>query len=445
MNLQSTETHRPKVHTAAERLPRLRRSAFGVRGAWLNDITRPIAELLASVISDHLAGQGPAARQRPPAGQRPLAWQRSADGRTHTDSQRYENGQAFTEAAEDHSSQPVVLVVGFDDSPGAPDIFAGITSALLRNGADVADAGHCTAASLLHACRRQRNAAAALFVTGIGGRAGDIGVDIYDRFGHAVSIPWRRYGLSIQLPCAGAKGVVGVAATAGGKGEHSSPAVSLPTNASLSAVPYSDRFFAQQNAGNDGVLGSDGVIVIPKHLLSSTRSLRSVRHSGTRRAFDAEADYRRRLLRWWPADVATALEVVTTSRRTEQRLRWLAAERNLNIHVITSENSGGGIPMGTTTLGHFDLRTTVNPDDRFVTIQTARGRTLSAAEVADWINRSVHPGIRHVTAHPGFDYQTVILTDIAEPNSADGQEQICDALIVTGLVLTLTLQYRLPS
>ena len=132
--------------------PQIRRTTYGVRGQYINAVSRSIASRLATIIATHLRQQVP-----------------------------------------DH---PLTVATGFTGHRGGPDIFAGVVSAVLQAGCNVIDVGRCTAASLHHCLRTDDAAKYGILVTGAGAAPHDIGLDVICDDGRPIAIPWADHGLS---------------------------------------------------------------------------------------------------------------------------------------------------------------------------------------------------------------------------------------------------------
>ena len=429
----------------------IRRTESGLRGAYLNAIDRPAISLLAAIITTHMVQMTQSAVTDPGESD-------------HTDSDQVSPMSAGAQT----KSTPPQIVVGYDDSPGAPDLFAGLTSAVLQNGCDVLDAGRCSPASLMHVCRRSPAAIGTMLVTGTGGLPGDAGIDIIGRDGKAISIPWQKFGLSIRtvdsameitpgadnfLPRVNDESTTGAYVSQQQNRSipqtpHAPARLSLPDR--LQQVRKSARATSASNL-KPHFATQPAVLIIPDQLRGRRASFRSVRRAGQRKAAMSEVLYRDWIVRWWPRNVATSISFQVSDALTVQRLEWLASNRMLNLQ-IERLRSGEKPRTAKTQDRHLSGKSVFNPgpvvqmpdDDRFAIVCTQRGRIMAAKQLADWINGTNHPLTNHVTAHAGRDGRGVVLVDIPSPDSGTAQEIICDGLAVAGLVLTLLQRYTLP-
>jgi hypothetical protein len=376
-----------------EKRPGVRRTELGVRGTYLNAIDRFRAAQLASIFSTQLAQQ--------------ITFV-DVDGASEAD-----------DADVVRATSNVAVAIGYDGRRGAPDLFAGVHSAVRQNGCDVVDAGRCTAASLLHVIRTDPYIRGAILVTGAGAASGDVGMDVFTQDQQPVPVPWQKFGVINRARHIDRRGTPG---------------------ASI------DDALAQFRSGNqhqahgatDVVPFEESELILPDLTDSGQQLFRSVRHSGGLTSVKSEDEYRLWLQRWWPNTSGVAVTAVVADAVVAERLQWLASERLLNIQLQTAPaalTSRDTAPhdVGRTTAVRFE----VEEDDRFVRIATRNNKFHSADKVAAWINHATHTGNLHVTAHATADRSRILLADVASPNSGMQQELISDGLAVAGLVTSL--------
>ncbi|APZ93802.1 hypothetical protein Fuma_03420 [Fuerstiella marisgermanici] len=387
--------------TAAPR-PAIRRTEYGVRGAYLNAIDRFKAGQLAAILSTHLTNLHSAVDQR----------------RTEVaDNAKPASADEATPVV--RSPPATTIAVGFDGSRGTPDLFAGVVSAVRQNGCPVLDAGQTSAAALLNVCRQHRRAFGAIMVTGAGAAPSETGLDVFLADGQTTAIPWQDFGVGIRF-MSNSDEESDVATFSG--------AVQQTLNRIRSGTRQESDSTEQQAARPQELT----------HISSHARRVfRSHRISGTSTAVDTESLYRSWLLRWWPRECRLPVEFATDSDATLERLRWITKRLSLNLTIRRTGEVADGI---------VQPLLTIDDDDRFLTVRSPRGRVLSAVELADWMNHSVRTTASHVTAHarPGDD--TVVLVDVAAPNSGRQQDVITDGLATAGFLMKLLSDdNRLPA
>lgn len=446
-----TGSTQPRVHRS--RRQGIRRTEYGIRGAWLNEIDRWTASFMATVIATHVTQS--------------VNQVEHSSRISHRSFPKPSSTQDPLESTSVITAQPAVIVVGFDHSPGAADIFAGVSSALVKTGSQIVDAGRCTATSLLLCLRKHSAATAAVLVTGSGAASGDIGMDILDRFGRAISVPWRRFGLSAKIHHE-------PRTSAGRTNTSLSQRTEEFTDARLQAIlnnvrpgqrqfsPTATGAAASQPATKRQV--SESILFLPESWQRNRQERRTVRHSGHRITVDSERSYRRWLTRWWPQDSSASLCFQVQHPLVADRIQWLAAERRLNLHAELknagrstsrtdpSESSALKQQRNASSTATQQLTAeftrhapcvTIHDDDRHFELTTIHGKQLSPERLADWINNSTHALLQHVTAHAASPSR-LTLVDVAAPDSGIGQDHIDDALAVSGLILTLMCDKSLP-
>lgn len=384
----------------------IRRTEFGVRGAYLNAIDRFRGAQLAAIFSSHLASvHNDVARQR--SAQQPNKQQ-----------------PALVDA-----NAAISVAVGFDGCHGAADIFSGVVSAVRQNGCNVVDAGRCTAASLLNVSRRYPHLCGSLLVTGANGESGDVGLDAFDPHGQGIAVPWQNYGVSVRLHQS--------ATMPPGANFEDAPA-SLP--ASIDHRLRDLRLPANTKDDQDppSIDSSQTLLQLPELHQSGGNVFRAGRRSGSLSAVTAEQFYQHWLLRWWPVHSRHSACFWTQDDRTSERLQWLTENCSLNLEVhqrgelLSSQVMERAKPADFNSCMSFELQA----DDRFLTVRSRRGRVLSVDELVDWINRNMPASSTHVTAHASPCGRRVLLVDVAAPDTGHQQQVISDGLALAGWILT---------
>ena len=381
------------VRSEIEKHDGVRRTEFGVRGRYLNAIDRFRAAQLATIFSTQIAQQTMTVETDSPS---------EAEDADHV-----------------CATANVTVAIGYDGRLGSPDLFAGVNSAVRQNGCDVVDAGRCTAASLLNVVRINPNVRGAILVTGAGGSAGDVGVDVFTQDQQPVPVPWQKYGV-INRAC-------------------------QTDRRCTSADSIEDVLTQFRSGGREQMSDATGTVqfeeselILPDLTDSGQHLFRSVRHSGGLTSVQSEDEYRLWLKRWWPNTSGVAVTAGVVDSVVADRLQWLATNRLLNIQLRTTQaTSTAGenamVEAGRSTAVRFEI----GEDDRFVSIASRHNVFHSADKIAAWINRAIHAGNSHVTAHATTDGTRILLVDVAPPNSGRQQELISDGLAVAGLVTSL--------
>lgn len=386
----------------------IRRTEFGIRGAYLNAIDRFRGAQLAAIFSSHLAA-------------------------VHSEAVRLRNvrDSGTTDTNLTDAASPISVAVGYDGHVGAADVFSGVVSAVLQNGCNVVDAGRSSAASLLNVSRRYPHLCGSLLVTGAGGASGDIGLDAFDPHGQGIAVPWQKYGVSVRLQRS-------------------------PSTESTTVEPQDDEFSLSMAVGNrlhdlrsqtpvetQGNLAAGEsstndvtVLQLPELHGSAGAVFRAGRRSGSLSAVTSESFYEDWLLRWWPIHSRQPVRFISSDDQTERRLKWLTKNCSLNLeihqstnHVPTSSSDRRTSYEGTVT---FEL----HEDDRFLTVRSRRQRDLSVDELVSWLNRCMPSTSAHLTAHASPCGRRVLLVDVAAPDTGHQQQVISDGLALAGWILT---------
>jgi phosphomannomutase len=182
---ESSANNAELIRPADFRIPELNLwTAEGVRGRYLNELTRPSAVDLAGAFASCVwegAGISPAG---PTAGDH-FAGHRGIEPEDISKSAPWD-GEGIRLLP---SSPPgPVVVIAHDERPAAPDIVTGVGQSLRRMGCQVVDIGLSTRPTLLFAIEHL-TAAGAIHVTGAGCDPGWIGLDFVHRDGIPCSNP----------------------------------------------------------------------------------------------------------------------------------------------------------------------------------------------------------------------------------------------------------------
>ncbi len=401
---------------------RIRRTAFGVRGEYLNQIDRTCAAQFAAIFSTHLTAL-------------------QMDAVTHD----LDDEPLVRHEIRSRAAGQISIVAGLDGRRHSPDIFAGVVSAIVQNGCHVIDIGRCSTASLQECVRSLPNACAALMVTGAGCSTGHTGLDVFDRCGETVCVPWQRFGVTVQ------------------PARDLQPAERHSSDASeqLHSVPIHNvlqRFrSADIDADRDSAEPDSDVLRVPETVLTlpALRAgpggiFRSVRRSGCHRSVDFEPHHRKWLQQWFPDHVSRRTVVFAEDSLSAARVRSVVEKTDKESNLIAGELASTdpaaiqqAVADAMTRFG-AEAAFIIGEDDRFLSVFNRSSRVLTPAELTNWLNRTVRSSAAHVTAHVAEDAQRVLLLDAGRPHSGDSHETISDALALTGLILNM-LNHRSNS
>ncbi|MEJ7592912.1 MAG: hypothetical protein WKF77_15295 [Planctomycetaceae bacterium] len=259
------ETERIRSH----RVDGIRRTEFGIRGQYINDLDRRTAADLTRIFSACLHEQ---------------SVQDDLDAEARRSPRGTRLGQSVvtppeTPAATFQAVAPVI--VGYDGRSASVDLATGVVAASREFGMPVIDIGRCTAASIQEAARCFHESCGAILVTGAGTPNAWAGVDVFDRRGEAVPVVWKDFG--VQL-------------------EH---------------VTSDDAPFLK--------------LRLPDIQTRARWARRLTRQSGSHNVLSFEDRYRDWLLRWYPKQSGLRILVRTDDVLLMQRLAWISHATGLEI------------------------------------------------------------------------------------------------------------------
>ena len=257
------ETDRIRSH----RIDGIRRTEFGIRGPYINDLDRQTAADLTRIFSACLHARS--SDNDPRGGER-----RGVKPPAQTGNLQSENPPATFQ-----SMAPVV--VGYDGRSSSVDLAIGVVAASREFGLPVIDIGRCTAASVQEAARSFRECCGAMIVTGAGSPNAWAGLDVFDRSGDTVPVVWKDAG--VQL-------------------EH----VSSDAGAFLK-------------------------LQLPDTTTRTLWARRLTRQSGAHHVVRFEDQYRDWLLRWYPEQSTLRILVRTDDHLIQQRLAWISEVTGLEV------------------------------------------------------------------------------------------------------------------
>ena len=271
------ETDRIRSH----RIDGIRRTEFGVRGQYINDLDRQTAADLTRIFCACLHEQSSQID--------PRADQRGGVGVPAQVSNLPLVGNAAADSALATFQSIAPVVVGYDGRSASVDLAIGVVAASREFGLPIIDIGRCTAASILEAARSFRECSGAILVTGAGSPNAWAGLDVFDRDGDTVPVVWKDVG--VQL-------------------EH----ISTDAGAFLK-------------------------LQLPDTANRVRWARRLTRQSGTHNVVSFEDRYRDWLLKWYPKQSTLRILVRTDDDLIQQRLAWISDVTGLEIISRRSHDS----------------------------------------------------------------------------------------------------------
>ncbi len=253
----------------SQRIDGIRRTEFGIRGQYINDLDRQTAADLTRIFSACLHEQSAQHDVDAKARRLPRETRLGKTGVTEPE----------TSTAEFLAVAPVI--VGYDGRSASVDLAIGVVATSREFGMPVLDIGRCTAASIQEAARSFHESCGAILVTGAGTPNAWAGMDVFDRHGDAVPVVWKDF--HVQL-------------------EHIS---------SDAATFLKLR--------------------LPEAAVRRRWARRLTRHSGSHDVVNFEDRYRDWLLQWYPKQSGLRILVRTDDVLLQQRLAWISQTTGLEI------------------------------------------------------------------------------------------------------------------
>jgi hypothetical protein len=378
------------------------RTEFGIRGRYINDITRLTAAELARIFAVCLHENS---RQ----------WTNVPDLQSEPETE-------FVRSA----TRPVIT--GYDGRPSSPDLYSGVLSAIREFGLPVIDIGRTTAAAIQYAVRSQPECCGALFVTGAGFPQYWAGLDAMTPTGDPVPVVWKDFQirlLHLADDQAGAK------------------------ESSMSAHPFRDDVVEQlfhrlQQSPVPGVTdrsvpdrppfvssetSANLLLELPPADLRTSWAVRLSRQSGTHTTIDSETRYREWLRNWFPQSSRRSLIVVTEDPLQKQRARWIA--ESTGAEIVCRNARDPAVESGAS----FLLR--IDDDDRTFAIWNPASVPIKSPFLARLINEALASSASQLTAHADGASGRFWLTNTSTLSQHRLHESIRDPLAVAGLVVRL--------
>ena len=398
-------------HIRELRADGIRRTEFGIRGPYINELDRRTVADLVRVFCSCFHEQ---------SALRPWVGSAASAGRVGT-SPKF--ADVHGNGIEPSTMTPAAIVAGYDGRSSSPDIFVGAVASIREFGLPVIDIGRCTAASILEAARAFSECSGAIFVTGAAYGAAWTGLDAYDRNGDSLPVIWKDFGIRLQH--------VSISSDRTGPQVPSSEPL-LPGRDDRIAELL-QRLKCDDKSVEQRLLSTSSRPVLRLQLPDAEQrrgwSRRLTRRSGTHRVEDFEERYRHWLTRWFPEQSALRVLVRCDDLLIRQRCSWLAEFTGLEI-IARSLHEESAIPS-------CELTMTIADDDREFSVLDPRGLQVPAADLANQLNKAIRSRSSQVTAHADAVSERFWLTDAGRPSSAGTTEHIRDSMAVLGMLVRL--------
>ena len=420
----------------------LRRTEFGIRGPYLNSLSRSVAADFARIFCSCFTDSDMLGASRSTALQAETLERRTAAMLTA-------NQASVDTGASEPSllTAPILneiapLAIGYDSRNSSPDLFSGVLDAVREFGIPIFDVGRCTAASLQAFVRSEESCCGSLLITGAGMPTSWNGIDAMDAEGDPMPVVWKEF--SVRLDHIASRATNEVESSVKNirrdgstnedsavdemlrriRGELSHAASSDETtrSSSLSGHPRSGHSW-----GHAASLQLRIDVPAPEIRQRWMRRLR--RESGAHEVVAFEESYRQSLLRWYPQHGESRILVCSDDELIHDRVEWLRAQTGLEL-ICRGTKDDADIPAC-----RFSML--IHEDDREFALCGRRGDAISSERLAGVINRAIQSGASHVTAHADDVSGRFWLSDSARSGSRLVTDRIRDSLITLGLIANL--------
>jgi hypothetical protein len=391
------------------------RTEFGVRGRYINDITRLTATELARIFAVCLHENSRISTESIHTAMNTRRWTNLPDSPPDP-------------AAEFVRSTTKPVITGYDGRPSSPDLYSGVLSAIREYGLPVIDIGRTTAAAIQFAIRSQPECCGGIFVTGAGFPLYWAGLDAMTPSGDSVPVVWKDFQIRL-LHLADEKEGAKESSTA----EHpfrDDVVEQLFHRMKQSPVPgFTERSPSDRPAFSASQTSANLLLELPPADLRASWAIRLSRQSGTHTIIDSETRYREWLQTWFPQSSRRSLVVVTDDPLQKQRARWIAATSGIEIVCRSARESA--VESGAS----FQLR--IDEDDRTFAIWNPASIPINSPALARLINEALSGSASQMTAHADGASGRFWLTNTSNLSQHRLHESIRDALAVSGLVVRL--------
>ena len=397
----------------------IRRTEFGIRGQYINELDRRTVADLVRVFCSCFHEQSVL---------KPAAAGATTLGRLRISSYTAEQN---SERIEPSITTPAAIIAGYDGRNSSPDIFVGAVASIREFGRPVIDIGRCTAASIQEAARAFPECAGAIFVTGAGYAASWTGLDAFDRSGDSLPVIWKDFGIRLQH----------VSIDSDGTRPQVPTAETLVAGRDDRIAELLQRLKSDDRAANQPVAGISSHPVLRLQLPEVEQrrgwSRRLTRQSGAHHVEDFEERYRDWLARWFPERSTMRVLVRCDDMLIRQRCSWLSDVTGLEI-IARSLHEDSTIPLCRLTM-------TIADDDCEFSVLDACGLRVTAEELANQLNQAIRSRSSQVTAHADAVSERFWLTDAGRPSAAGTTEHIRDSMAVLGMLVRLSDAGRMTS
>ncbi len=407
------ETDRVRVRRAEG----IRRTEFGIRGQYINELDRRTAADLVRVFC-HCFHEYAAGTQ--------IAAVESFAGRR---SNVPHVGDPHVDQIQPEIRVPEAIIVGYDDRSSSPDIVVGAVTSIREYGLPVIDIGRCTAASIQEAARAFPECAGAIFVTGAGQAASWTGLDAFDRNGDPLAVIWKDFGIRLQH--------VSIESEETPPPQQSSELADSGRDDKISELLQRLKDGEKSQQQSDHVISTRPALRLrlPDAEQRHAWNRRLTRRSGVHRVEEFEQRYHNWLTRWFPERCSMRVLVRCNDPLIRHRCLRLSGDTGLEM-VVRSVHDDSELPSSGLTI-------IIAEDDREFSVLDARGRQVCTTDLAQQLNRAIRSRSSQVTAHADSVSGRFWLTDAGRPSAAGSTEHIRDSLAVLGMLVRLTEGGRL--
>lgn len=407
-----------------QRVVGIRRTEFGVRGQYINELNRRTASELARVFCFCLH-----------------QFATTADSSETPETRAPERAVAGIRLRS-LPQEPVIsdvtmekvqlgpVVVGYDGRSSSPDIFVGVTAAVREFGLPIVDIGRCTAASIQEAARSLPSCSGAIFVTGAGSPGSWTGLDVSDAAGDPVPVIWKDFGIRLQH--------VSSQNPASDPASNRTPQSERGSHAEDDRLTeLLERMRAGSNAAADVQSDSHSYLrlLLPDATDRGQWMSRLSRKSGEHQVVDSEPSYRLWLSRWFPENCALRVHVRSDDPVIQQRVAWLAERTQMELIARPLADSSS-LPPCVMTM-------TIAEDDRHFSLSNRAGMEISPERLAGLMNVAIHSQASLVTVHSDAASGRFWLADASRAESTRLTERVRDSLASLGLISRLIHAGRL--
>lgn len=416
----------------------LRRTEFGIRGPYINALTRSVAADFARIFCSCFSDSDM------------FGTNRAVDLRSQEEVQRRTSAMmlASRHSTDSGTLEPSLMTapllneiapiaIGYDSRSSSPDLFAGTLDAVREFGIAVFDIGRCTTASIQAFMRSEDSCCGSLLVTGSGMPASWNGIDAMDAEGDPVPVIWKNFSIRLHHVATGDIESVEAAQRSIRRDEQATEDSAVDemlrrirgelSRAATSDMASPESLVSGQRHRSPGARQLRIDFPDPEIRQRWTRRLR--RESGAHQVIAFEQSYREGLLRWYPSHGESRIVIRSDDELIHERVEWLRSQTGLEL-ICRGTKDDADIPAC-----RFSIW--IHEDDRDFQISGRRGDVISSDRLAMMINRAIQSGASHVTAHADDITGRFWLSDSVRSGARLITDRIRDALVVLGLMAKL--------